>query len=872
MAFKNDEIWEDVWVNTACSVCYCGCGIKVRRINGLPVKIEGISDSTMGGANAGICGKGAAGLMYYYDPNRIKKPLRRTNPEKGIGVDPKWKEISWEEAYEEIAERMKKIMADNPNKILFCNQTVQASVGPHQHPYFFAKAFGVKDNGNFIIGGGSLHCGNAAHMLGGLIHGAWSIAPDWRYTKLVLKWGSSKGTGSGHSAMTNARLRADAVRRGIKEIVFDPMGNFAGGKASEWIPVLPGTDSAVGLAMASVIVHEIKQYDELFLKAKTNFPYLIKADGTFYRHEESGKPLVYDLKAQKIKEYDTPDIADEDFALEGEYEINGQTVTPAFVALKKHLKQFTPEWAEKISTVPAATMRRIAHEWVETAQIGSTITIEGKTFPYRPVSSVTFRGAQGHSNGIHQVSAIDLLSELVGAEDVPGGTMGWPSIRRKYPGGQYERLPKIGPDGVLIPSVFWSHVPWPVHSPKVPCENSGCIDFFPHSTLSHVHYLKERDWLWEKLGMTAKPEMLFGLASNFLISNADWRVAFDNFKDCFVVINDLWVNETDEALGDIILPDVSYLEKDCWSSEIDAFFFSGSPSYEDWYVHMQQPVAEPVGESRFFWDVYMEVAHRVGVLDKLNQIISDYYSITDPELRIKPGEKLTWKEIGERVLTWVYGNDKEKIKKQGYATWHKPIEDVYWRWETKSRSPVYMEFLVHDRMAIEKICKDANMELDTSQHVPLPSWYPPASYPELNEEFDLVAFSYRDVLHTNNTTFQNPMMKEVSELCPYTFTITMNTDLAASKGLKDGDKIWLENRYGAKESGILKTMQGQHHKVVGIAGQGGLWAKGRPVALGSGSNFCKILPSTLKHYDPITGNVETSVAVKVYKDTGQAAA
>jgi len=72
MAFKTDEIWEDVWVNTVCSVCYCGCGIKVRRINGLPVKIEGIAESTMGGAGAGICGKGAAALMYYYDPNRIK--------------------------------------------------------------------------------------------------------------------------------------------------------------------------------------------------------------------------------------------------------------------------------------------------------------------------------------------------------------------------------------------------------------------------------------------------------------------------------------------------------------------------------------------------------------------------------------------------------------------------------------------------------------------------------------------------------------------------------------------------------------------------------------------------------------------------------
>ena len=81
-------------------------------------KIEGIKESTMGGTGAGLCGKGIAGLMYYHDPNRIKKPLRRTNPEKGFGVDPKWKEIEWDEALEEISTRMKKIMEDNPNKIL----------------------------------------------------------------------------------------------------------------------------------------------------------------------------------------------------------------------------------------------------------------------------------------------------------------------------------------------------------------------------------------------------------------------------------------------------------------------------------------------------------------------------------------------------------------------------------------------------------------------------------------------------------------------------------------------------------------------------------------------------------------------------------
>ena len=328
---------------------------------------------------------------------------------------------------------------------------------------------------------------------------------------------------------------------------------------------------------------------------------------------------------------------------------------------------------------------------------------------------------------------------------------------------------------------------------------------------------------------------------------------------------DLWVNETDEAIGDIILPDVSYLERDTWSSEVDAFFFSQSPSYEDWFVHMQKKVVEPIGEGRAFIDVYLEVAHRCGVLDKYHEILNDYYGIEDEELKLKPGERLSWSEIGERVLKWIYGADKEKVKEQGYATWHKPIDDVYWRWNTPSRCPVYMEFLVSEGRAVKKICEEVDLELDTDQYTPLPTWFEPTSYTEMDDEFNLLAFSYRDVLHTNNTTFQNPFLDEVSQLCPYTYTITMNTDVANQRGLIDGDKIWIENRYGIKESGIIKSMESQQAMVIGIAGQGGLWAKGRPVAKGKGSNFCKLLPTYLKHYDPITGNIETSVAVKVYK-------
>ena len=184
-----------------------------------------------------------------------------------------------------------------------------------------------------------------------------------------------------------------------------------------------------------------------------------------------------------------------------------------------------------------------------------------------------------------------------------------------------------------------------------------------------------------------------------------------------------------------------------------------------------------------------------------------------------------------------------------------------------TRCPVYMEFLITDRRAAEKIMKDTGFELemDMDQYAPMPNWFWPTSHKELDNEFDLLAFSYRDILHTNNSTFQNPLVDEVSQMSPYTFTITLNKGLADERGFKDGDIIWMENKYGTKENGLVKTMEAQHPKVIGICGQGGLWADMRPIAKGKGSNFCKLLPSYLRHYDPITGNIETSVAVKIYK-------
>lgn len=80
---------DDVWIPSTCALCYAVCSILVHRVDGVAVKIEGNPASAVGKGR--LCGKGVSGLMVQYDPHRLTKPLRRTNPQKGVGVDPGWK-------------------------------------------------------------------------------------------------------------------------------------------------------------------------------------------------------------------------------------------------------------------------------------------------------------------------------------------------------------------------------------------------------------------------------------------------------------------------------------------------------------------------------------------------------------------------------------------------------------------------------------------------------------------------------------------------------------------------------------------------------------------------------------------------------------
>ena len=95
---------ESSWISTACQGCLSNCALRVRREDG---RITGIRGNEAAAANHGsVCPNTRLAFDQTQDPDRVRYPLRRTNPKKGRLEDPGWKRISLDEALDEIAARM----------------------------------------------------------------------------------------------------------------------------------------------------------------------------------------------------------------------------------------------------------------------------------------------------------------------------------------------------------------------------------------------------------------------------------------------------------------------------------------------------------------------------------------------------------------------------------------------------------------------------------------------------------------------------------------------------------------------------------------------------------------------------------------------
>jgi len=900
MSEGKQGIREDVWIPTACGRCYCYCGIEVHRVNGVAVEIRGNPNSTQG-AQGGLCPKGLAGLQVLYDPNRLNKPLKRTNPEKGLYVDPKWKEITWDEVFDEIVPRLKKIISENPKRLLLGSTTCRPMYGILAASIM---AIACKGMPNMYIGGGGLHCGNGAHPMASMVHSSWSVVPDFRYCNYAIYFGASKGHGSGHSAMITARQAAEARARGMKLVVFDPICNFAAGKASEWIPIIPGTDAAVALSMCNIIINQLSIYDAPYLKTRTNAPYLIGPDGRYMRgkpgvqkpagaseseeegfkfelaarvhflgEDETRKPLIWDALDGVAKEYDDPTI--KDYALEGEYEVNGIKCRPAFQLVKEHLKQYTPEMASEVSAVPAETIKQIATEFAQAAQVGSTITIDGHQLPFRPVSAVVFRGGEGHTNSHHTCFAIGLLNTIVGAQDVPGGTLGWPARSLGYPetGKLNWKSPWKGFDGFLETKNYGptsglglSAGEWPIKLPEKRGQLS-LLDVFSLAPFTFTFTSTDQEELWQKAGCAHRIEMLMDWGCNYIMSVANHESAAEALKKIpYIVVTELFNTELTEGFADIVLPDLCYLEQNSWV-EGTQINFNWAPGLDDWCFHIMQRVVEPKGERMDYYEFIVDLVERLGVPRvEINNFLNAMLGL-DKENRLEKDEKPTAAVVGDRLVKNWFGreHDWEWFKKNGFIRWPKRVEEAYWRCFLDIRVPIYLEYMVEIGKRVGEICKETGLDVDMSQYTPLLSWFPCPPHKVKDPSYDLICYSYRDVLHTGSHTMEQPWLDEASRINPYTYNITMNIQAGRQHGIEDGDIIEIESQGGRKVRGPVKLVEGQHPMLIGIAACSGHWAKGLPVARGKGTNYDELMEIDLQHVDPVSLNIETATRVRVKK-------
>ncbi len=340
-------------VPTICFNCEAGCG-QLAYVDRESLEIRKIEGNPEHPASRGrLCAKGPATLNQITDPERVLHPQRRVG-KRGEG---RWERVSWDAVLDDIAGRMRRaIVEGRKDEIMY-------HVGrPGEDGYVdrVLWAWGIDaHNSHTNICSAGARTGYAAWM------GFDRPSPDYANARFILL--ISAHLEAGHYFNPHAQRIIDAKLKGCRVAVMDPRLSNTASMADEWLPTWPGSEAAVLLAMARVIVEE-ELHDAEFVRRWTNW-------------EEY-------LRERR------PDLEPSFSSFRG-----------AFLDL---YKEYTPEHAERESGLDAATIVRIARE------IGRA----GSAF-----SAHNWRAAgAGNLGGWHVARALFLLNVLTGSVGTPGGT------------------------------------------------------------------------------------------------------------------------------------------------------------------------------------------------------------------------------------------------------------------------------------------------------------------------------------------------------------------------------------------------------------------------------------------------------------------
>ncbi len=336
-----------------CRMCAQTCPVFAVVKNGRVIRMEENRNTPY----PAICARGLAAPAALYSPDRVRYPLIRTG-ERGEG---KFRKATWEEALEIVAGKMRSLKEQGDEKAVALLPRFNGAAGLDKE---FFKVYGTPN----IVGYGDTCFGNSlplglASVTGGKKNklgvpelGTTAISSDYDNAKYGVCVG--RNPGGGLVAYTWAAMYGRGRKNGLQVTFVDPRRPSEGGEGPgvDWLPIRPGTDLAFFLGLMNEIVAK-KYYDTAYLAKYTNADMLVNVETLQpLSIAENGDYRVYDKASATVT---LKSLANEP-ALRGEYDHDELKVATGFELIARQIEQYTPEWAEGITTVPAASIRKVA--------------------------------------------------------------------------------------------------------------------------------------------------------------------------------------------------------------------------------------------------------------------------------------------------------------------------------------------------------------------------------------------------------------------------------------------------------------------------------------------------------------------------------
>ncbi|RNE91515.1 sulfite dehydrogenase subunit SoeA [Marichromatium sp. AB31] len=906
---------------TTCYMCACRCGIRVHLRDGEVRYIDGNPRHPL---NKGvICAKGSSGIMKQYSPARLTRPLRRRpGAERG---ESDFEEISWDEALELLETRLRRLRAEDPKRFaLFTGRDqMQALTG------MFAKQFGTP---NYAAHGGFCSVNMAAGLIYSIGGSFWEFGgPDLDRAKLFVMI----GTAEDHHSNPLKIAISEFKRRGGRFISINPIRTGYSAIADEWVPIRPGTDGALLLA----INHEILArglFDRDFLIQYTNAAELVVSDeahdeaGLFYRVETEAAPdcfdpqdrLWWDRASDAAVRARTPGVEPR---LLGAYTLeDGTAVKPAFQLLKDRLADYTPEWAAEVTGIPAATIRRLAHEMGVTArdhQIELPIPWtdcwdrEHASVTGNPVAFHAMRGMAAHSNGFQGIRALGVLMSLLGTIDRPGGFRHKAPFPRPIP-----PCPKPPNDPAAVrPDTPLDGLPlgWPADPDDLFVDDEGeavRLDKafsweYPLAVHGLMHNVITNAWRGDPYPIDTLVLFMANMAWNSTMNTSEVRRMLvdkdeqGDYRIPFLAVCDTFSSET-VAFADLVLPDTSYLERHDVLSMLDRPI----SEFDGPVDAVRVPVLPPKGECRPFQDVLIELGTRLGLpafVDGEGRRKYRDYPDFIVNYETSPGSGIGflagWRGAeGDQVLKGAPNPEQwERYVEHGCVFHHQlPPSYQYMRnWNKgylhwarahgmiRYADPIiihlYSEVLQRFRRAAQGKGEGRRPPPRLRERIatyfdPLPFYYAPLEDGLIDaERYPLNALTQRPMAMYHSWDSQNAWLRQIHSH-NYLF---VNPRVGAAEGFADGDWIWVESAHGrvrcmcrfseAVEPGTVWTW----NAIGKAAGAWGLAANADESRKGFLLNhlIAEELPehvagAHLSNADPVTGQAAWfDLRVRVYK-------